>query len=195
MTIAIMTLAAAQRHKREFDAVISIEDPDVQSRGLRFHQHPRPQHLVLQFADLDDPVPEPFAHRAVYRMATIEQINDALSFAHGHENVLIHCPAGIGRSPALALGILAQRLEDEAAAFKELERIRPEAVPNRHVLRLVDDLLGTRLSARIGAWDARDEWKTHRRLMCRRAYFLDGGIPLEPALEAASPIAQFLPAR
>jgi predicted protein tyrosine phosphatase len=181
MALTISGYAWAKRHKRSFSAILTIEDPGTRF-GVRFHQSPHPDHLVLQFVDLDLPLPAPFHLAAAYRMASLEQIANGLKFGRCHDNLLIHCQVGIARSPALALGILMDRLHDETAAYAELQRIRPEAVPNRHVLTLVDHVLGSNLIGHLDAWDARNTWSLLRRRLCRRAYFMDGGIPLEADL-------------
>jgi predicted protein tyrosine phosphatase len=165
--------------------VLTIEDPGTRF-GLRFHRPPHPQHLVLNFVDLDRRVPPPHDERPGFRLASVEQVADGLTFARGCENLLVHCQVGIARAPAMALGVLMDRLGDEEAAFLELQRLRPEAVPNRHVVRLIDHILNSKLSARLDDWDARNGWSKLRRLLCRRNYFLDGGIPLEPEMTALS---------
>src|SRR5690349_7114831 len=50
--IAVSGFSWALRHKREFSAVITIEDPD-KHYGVRFHKSPHPEHLILKFVDLD----------------------------------------------------------------------------------------------------------------------------------------------
>ena len=181
MALTISGYAWARRHKRAFTGVLTIEDPGTRF-GIRFHRSPHPEHLILQFVDLDWPLPAPFDRAAAYHMASVEQIERALNFARQHDDLLIHCQVGIARSPAVALGILMERLQDETAAYGELARIRSEAVPNRHVVSLVDHVLGSNLLAHLDAWDARNSWSLLRRRLCRRAYFISGGIPLEPDL-------------
>lgn len=55
--------------------------------------------------------------------------------------LLIHCLSGQSRSPAAALGILAQRMPPRDAAAS-LTRICPDATPNRLIVTLCDDALG-----------------------------------------------------
>jgi predicted protein tyrosine phosphatase len=194
MALTISGYAWAKRHKRSFEAILTIEDPGTRF-GVRFHRTPRPSHLVLQFVDLDLPLPAPFHLAPAYRMASLEQVTDALKFGRDHDNLLVHCQVGIARSPALALGILMDRLHDETLAYAELQRIRPEAVPNRHVVTLVDHILGSNLVGHLDAWDARNTWSLLRRKLCRRAYFIDGGIPLEANLVGLSPLQMSKPNR
>lgn len=173
----------AKRHRRDFAAVLTIEDP-MTRHGLRFHRTPHPEHLVLEFVDLDRPPPPPFDCAPAYRLADLHDVTRALQFGRTHDHLLVHCQVGISRSPAIALGILTERLGSEPAAFAELMRIRPEAVPNQHVISLIDQLLGSDLSGCLDQWNRRSSWSTLRRLLCRRAYFFAGGIPLEPELAA-----------
>jgi len=58
----------------------------------------------------------------------------------------VHCWQGLSRSPAVALGLLYLQLGDEGEAGKALRSIRPEARPLQRVVRLFDDVLGSRLS-------------------------------------------------
>ena len=59
-------------------------------------------------------------------------------------HLLIHCHAGISRSTAAMLMILAQAFprESEHAIVDRLVRIRPQAWPNSLMIEYADDLLG-----------------------------------------------------
>ena len=69
-------------------------------------------------------------------------------------HLLIHCHAGISRSTAAMLMILAQAFphEEEDAVVGRLLHIRPQAWPNSRMIRFADELLGRdgRLSAAVG---------------------------------------------
>jgi predicted protein tyrosine phosphatase len=148
----------ARRHKRDFDAVLTIEDP-LERWGVRFHLPTRPAHLILQFLDLDEPLP---SDDPKYRLADLADVEAGLVFARDRQRLLVHCRAGISRSTAMTLGILTERLGDPAAAFAEVLRLQPHAVPNRHIVRLLDHVLnldGT-LDTMIQAW----EKPAHQRL-------------------------------
>jgi len=73
----------------------------------------------------------------------------AVDFGTGR--LLVHCQAGISRSSAAALIVLAARLgpgvEEHAAAF--VKRLFPASRPNRRMLELADDVLASSL---LGAW-------------------------------------------
>ena len=74
-------------------------------------------------------------------------------------HLLIHCHAGISRSTAAMLMILAQALphEEENAVVGRLLHIRPQAWPNSRMVGFADDLLSRdgRLSAAVGRVYAR----------------------------------------
>jgi predicted protein tyrosine phosphatase len=95
--------------------------------------------LTLRFDDVV--VPE--------RGATMPNRSDVrrlLAFDKGashDQRLLIHCTAGISRSTAALVSLLAARhpdLEDEI--FWALRQIRPQAWPNSLIVALADDLLG-----------------------------------------------------
>ena len=72
----------------------------------------------------------------------------ALAFAHKIEtetagSLLIHCHAGISRSSAIALAIIATRLGEgkELQAIKMLEKINPNCSPNKSMVWMTDEIL------------------------------------------------------
>jgi len=81
---------------------------------------------------------------SVPKFASTEQIIDILQFTAGlksTDKLLVHCHAGISRSTAVACGILCQHGLSPADAFKRMLSIRPQALPNQHILALFDELL------------------------------------------------------
>ena len=59
------------------------------------------------------------------------------------EHLLIHCHAGISRSTATAVILMAQNAPGrEVEVFVELSRIRPQSWPNSRMVRIADELLG-----------------------------------------------------
>lgn len=141
MPIEISSLSQAKRRKRSFDAVLTIEDPGTHPhKSLRFQKTPHPAHLVLRFedADIDD---------GRVWVAKDADILSALDFARSvgdAGSLLVHCEHGIGRSAAISLAILADRLGParEREAVSELFRLRPEAVPNLPAVSAADRVLG-----------------------------------------------------
>ncbi len=96
-------------------------------------------HLVLEFHDITAPLPGHVAPRD-------EDIERLIAFGEawgGTSPTLIHCHAGISRSPAAAFILMCQAnagREDEAALA--LRRHGPHALPNRRMVELGDILLG-----------------------------------------------------
>lgn len=160
--VTVTTLNRAKRTKRRHDAVLTIEDPG-QRNPLRFHVSPHPEHLVMKFEDVD------FAESTL-ALPREEHVAAALDFGRRHRDstMLIHCKAGIARSTALALAIIADRLGEgrEKDAVAEMLAVRPEAVPNLLILSMADDLLG-RNGALVAAWmaveESDQEYARHRR--------------------------------
>jgi predicted protein tyrosine phosphatase len=61
-------------------------------------------------------------------------------------HLLVHCHAGVSRSTAAAILVLAQICPEHSAdeAVREVVRLRPRAWPNLRMLELGDDILGRR---------------------------------------------------
>lgn len=162
--LTVMSLSQASRHKRDgFAAVITLEDPDAKAGDrLRFHKSPKPAHLILAVEDMDIPYPG-------YRLPTEDDAARILEFGRrfAGQPLLIHCQAGVARSPAAALLILTDRLGvgHELDALAHLIAIRPEAVPNRLLVAHGDRLLGCHgaLVAAVAARDRMDPLPRVRR--------------------------------
>lgn len=90
-SIAVGSLAQAERHKRRFDAVITLEYPQArQNLRLGFGRKPAPAHLVLTFEDVD-------VTSLGIRVATLEEVREATQFARVHVegSLLVHCFHGV----------------------------------------------------------------------------------------------------
>jgi len=77
-------------------------------------------------------------------IATREQMQEILEFTaslKSTDKLLVHCHAGMSRSTAVACGVLCQHGLTPIEAVKHVVSVRPIAMPNRHVLKLLDDLL------------------------------------------------------
>ncbi|WP_162815026.1 tyrosine phosphatase family protein [Erythrobacter aureus] len=137
--VAVASLAQARRHKRKWDAVLTIEDPEARPGDqLRFSASPAPAHLVLSFEDADSEV---FG----YATALPDDVRAALEFARAHAggSLLVHCFHGVGRSAAVGLAILADRLGPgrEVEALDALAAVRPGTTPNLVAVEYADQLL------------------------------------------------------
>jgi len=111
-----------------FSKILSIWDRNTNYESYMAQQFPDSE---ITFAYFDDDLTDP----------TEGDVRACLEWGRGlelSETVLIHCQAGLSRSPAIALGILKLHLNDEAAAYQELHRIRPQAHPNTHILKLIE---------------------------------------------------------
>lgn len=114
---------------------------------------PESRILRLQFHDLDAPPPpaDPgwLALRALGQRPVLpveSHIRAIVTFADSlfrGARLLVHCKAGISRSTAAAV-IVGCRLmpRRERDVFDHVLRIRPQALPNRRMVRLADGLLG-----------------------------------------------------
>lgn len=167
--VAVGSLAQARKHKRQYDAVITLEDPGCRrSAQLRFYGQPHSPHLVLDFEDVD-------IDDGWIRVASEEQVATALAFAREHSpgSLLIHCYHGVGRSAVIALAVLADRLGPgcENEAMNRLLTIRPEATPNLVVVGHADAVLSRAgdLVGAVAAWEARTPEAVRLRKV-RRAF-------------------------
>jgi predicted protein tyrosine phosphatase len=123
------------------------------------------EHLALRFHDIESFSPG-------FAEATHAHLAEALEFARRHARgaLLVHCHAGISRSPAVALAIQVDRTGDVEASVEWLYGRRPKAVPNLHVLRRAGEALGLG-GALVDAVLGREE--VDRRCALRRAIALE----------------------
>tara|TARA_Y100000588_G_scaffold20464_1_gene20750 strand:- start:895 stop:1389 length:495 start_codon:yes stop_codon:yes gene_type:complete len=128
---------AAKVHP-EFDAVISVVS---HARDAAFAH---PNHHREYFDDISDPIDwgrEP-------RREQVQRIVEFVRTQPENSRFLVHCQAGISRSTATALGVLATLGWREKEAIEYLVANHPENRPfwpNGWVLSHFDALLGTRL--------------------------------------------------
>jgi len=119
---------------KQFSGLITIENSTC-SDPLRVTSIPQ---LTMAFDDLAMPVPGYVEPRSCH-------IETALKFASQTTGrLLIHCHAGISRSTAICLSILAHRFGPgrEREACKALMLISPLARPNALIIHLADEILG-----------------------------------------------------
>lgn len=130
---------------RGYAGVITIEDSLIEY-PFRLDSLETRQ-LVLRFDDITaDPVEDylqPLFDECI--LASEAHVRAALSFARkcGETSLLIHCHAGMSRSPAIGLAILADWLGEgyEAEAVKALLRIARLCTPNKLVIEIADRVL------------------------------------------------------
>jgi len=136
--IQICSLEAAREANIEaHDGIITIEDSGIRD-PFRVESGYPPQR-VLTFDDISIPVDN-------WVMPEEHHVHSALVFARQWDqpSLLIHCHAGMSRSPAIALSILADWLGEgsEEEAVRELLKIAPLCTPNMLVVEIADRMLG-----------------------------------------------------
>jgi predicted protein tyrosine phosphatase len=168
--------------------VLSILDPGwPEPEVLRnFDVHRR---LRLHFHDVIEPLPGRIAPER-WDVDLLLAFGRDIADAHGGTagpHLLVHCHAGVSRSTAAAILILAQRHADRPAdeALAEVARMRPRAWPNLRMLEFGDAALGRR-GAIVSAARAQ-----YRRVLAREPQLaeamIDGGRGREVAAAAALP--------
>lgn len=120
---------------------------------------PSHQRLNVAFGDVTDPR-DPMA-------ATMDQLHAIIAWVDqlpATARLIIHCHAGLGRSPAIALGLLA-RVAGPTEAARILKRIRPRALPNRHIVGLFDaelEFAGQLRAASAAQFSLGNDGRSHR---------------------------------
>ena len=136
--IQICSLGTAREADIEaYDGIITIENSEIEEPFRVVSDYP-PQR-VLTFDDIAAPMDN-------WVVAEEYHVRSALVFARQWDqpSLLIHCHAGMSRSPAIALAILADWLGEgrEDEAVKELIKVAPLCTPNMLVVKISDRVLG-----------------------------------------------------
>ena len=99
--------------------------------------------LRLHFHDVIEPLPGRIAPER-WDVDLLLAFGRDVTEAPGGSHLLVHCHAGVSRSTAAAILILAQHYADRPAneALAEVARLRPRAWPNLRMLELGDTALG-----------------------------------------------------
>ncbi|MBL8021683.1 MAG: dual specificity protein phosphatase family protein [Leptospirales bacterium] len=123
--------------------VLSFGDPGRSPpRGLHM---PNRKVLRLEFMDVE----ETSAETSAANLPQTEHVQSVIDFfsniTEPAPRILIHCQAGVSRSTAAGLILLFLFEGDKDAAARRLQAIRPQALPNRLMIRLADQILGTNL--------------------------------------------------
>ncbi len=145
--IQICSLDAARDADLDgFGGVITIENSIVED-PLRIEGMGTSQ-LVLRFDDIAGEPVEDYLQPLVGQciLPNEAHVHSALGFGRkcGDTSLLIHCHAGMSRSPAIALAILADFLGpgNEEQAVEELLGLVRLCTPNNLVVEIADGLLG-----------------------------------------------------
>jgi predicted protein tyrosine phosphatase len=150
-----VTTAGASRVRRlmrtvPFAGLIGIRGRADVGRVEPSLDEPTTPTLDLEFEDLDEP-------SEGMRTAAEADVLAALEFARGiRGDLLVHSWAGVGRAPAIALAIIADRVGPgrEPEAVASVSSIEPHALPNRLVITHADRIL-KRNGALLAALDER----------------------------------------
>lgn len=138
---------------RKFSHVVSINDPEKDPpRALNRH---RGKHLVMHFHDA-------VVSRPRLVLPAREHVRGLLRFVRpldDRHEILVHCAAGVSRSSAAVLTIIASKLEPSPShaleAVRRLLAIKKTVYPNELFVELADEELGYRgslLSAFVSAF-------------------------------------------
>lgn len=148
---------------------VSLIDPDEVGKELPL---PRSTEKILQlvFSDIDDveiQLPKFKTYTPPREKDVAHLIDFGKSLASGEDwGLLAHCEAGISRSTAAAITMLTAAGYPPQVAFGIVRKVCPEMLPNRRMLRLADEILGTR-----GVLNKMAE--NHRRKAFERAGYED----------------------
>jgi predicted protein tyrosine phosphatase len=126
---------------KPFTRVISISDAELKAeRGdekkLRT-LFPGARFSFSYFDDVEFARSDGPDRAAVYRILLFSQ---GFTLA---DKILVQCRAGISRSTAIACAIACQHAPpgEEKAAVQHVRKIRPQMLPNFHIIRLADEIL------------------------------------------------------
>ncbi|MEN3930257.1 tyrosine protein phosphatase [Microvirga sp. W0021] len=97
------------------------------------------EHRVIEFADITAP-------KEGYVLAQVNHIQSILDFTRSWDQtspLIIHCFAGVSRSPAAAFIATCDLMPaySESQLAQELRQQSPCATPNIHLVQLADDIL------------------------------------------------------
>lgn len=126
-----MSVGEAREGQWEFlpTAVVSLADKQRNVVETSLEQ------LVLFFEDVH-------GGDAAIRPVHVHRLLDFVRMLDDHDRLLVHCMGGIGRSPAVALGLLVATGTSPDEAASRLAELRPRARPNERVLTVFEDVLG-----------------------------------------------------
>lgn len=140
---------------KNYDYLISFNDPEEKALVL-----PTGESIAFHFYDYN--APQYDKNGKLMPIPEIEDMERLISFIQTHKEgkYLIHCYAGVARSPAAAFIALCVHygLGQEERAMQEVVSLRPQCQPNYRMIELADQLLNRNgamvaaLADRIGVW-------------------------------------------
>lgn len=130
MIFKVSSLAYFLIYGKEYDKVISVVDPDYEIKQLHSN------HLILKIWDIEttqDLISLQFRLLKVLIFGKNIQEND---------KVLIHCSAGMKRSPAILYGLLWNKYHNITTINKIIDQNFPNGVyPNRLIMQVWKDIM------------------------------------------------------
>lgn len=180
MTLAIAGRAEAVRDglDRAATHVVALTSPGARSPDIEVGGEGTA--LRLLFDDVVDP-----AHPNAPRPEALDDVCAFVDALPAEARLLIHCRQGVGRSTAVALGLLARVMTPEEAGAR-LHALRPCAAPNELIVAHWDRRLRLRGALRRVGW--RFPCERWRPRMNRAAAVGEAGLwHLAPPLPLTSP--------
>lgn len=128
---------------------VSLVDPGEDGSDLTPPRTTKDR-LILIFSDLDD-IEMKLPRFKRYRAPGEEDVGRIVEFGKNLAlsddwGLLAHCEAGISRSTAAAITMLTAAGYPPESSFQLVQRVCPEMLPNRRILRIADHMLGTETS-------------------------------------------------
>ncbi|MBL8968657.1 MAG: dual specificity protein phosphatase family protein [Spirochaetaceae bacterium] len=154
--------------RRDFprSALVSIGNPHWPFRKPSYDEA-LPRSIKDKFRDIlrleffDEVEFEKIPRGKPKRLPQKRDIRKVIDFYERHGNecdrIVIHCRSGVSRSTAVGMVILYLIHRDEDAVIERMKKQRPYAVPHEGILKLADELLGSRLEVR--RLDIMRNWK------------------------------------
>ena len=139
-TIFVTNLFDLPLHYREYHPVqvVSIIQPELQPDDLEGLA--APNHLRIGVHD----IVEHDRYGVLAGAADVEQLIDFIERWQPERGALMtHCYAGVSRSTAAALIAAYVKSGDAEASGRALRAAAPHAQPNRHIVALADEVLGS----------------------------------------------------
>ncbi|SDG44583.1 Predicted protein tyrosine phosphatase [Limimonas halophila] len=120
--------------------VISIIDPEEPTPAVLRDYPELREHWVLRFHDVSRAIPGARAPQAA-DVADLLAVGAQLAESRP-SHLLVHCHAGVSRSAAAAVILMAREAPGrEREAFETVYRLRPIAAPNQRMIKLADAAL------------------------------------------------------
>ena len=155
------------RERFEPTHLVSLQDPGAQVAHLRPPWVPADNHLIRFFRDDGDPSDPEGPTRPVIE-SIVEWLSERCA-AGSAVRLMVHCNAGMSRSPAV--GYLAWAIHlgpgREMEAYQRMlwSCVRPFIAPNAAVVELADDILGRdgALCRPLNRWAESSPWARRPR--------------------------------